>query len=111
MAPTKLKRLVNLLTSLHALHNLHKAYKKALKKKRGCYMRANRNRSTGGEFNSIFGDILKCQNMEQNLITEFFRMDNFRFEKLLSLVEDRLQHQQTHISPIFPRHRLAITLR
>lgn len=58
-----------------------------------------------------FQHIEKIGAIDPNLYVKEFRMTKALFDKLLSLLSNKLIHGANHRSPILPAERLAITLK
>ena len=68
----------------------------------------NRLRMDKGEFRNLVRDL---RNMDEDTHFKYFRMNKDLFENLLGKIRSELARKNTHIIPITPAERLAITLR
>ena len=68
----------------------------------------NRLRMDKGEFRNLVRDL---RNMDEDTHFKYFRMNKDLFDNLLGKIRSELARKNTHIIPITPAERLAITLR
>ncbi|KAH7974588.1 hypothetical protein HPB49_017192 [Dermacentor silvarum] len=65
-------------------------------------------RRTASEYHQLVQE-LRQKDPEYHL--KYFRMTKASFDKLLSLLYDRIIHPPNHRNPICPAERLAVTIR
>lgn len=83
--------------------------KRRKRRKIRSYVRAiNLRRMLDGEFQKL---VMPMRTLYPEEHFAYFRMTPARFDDLLRRVEPYLHHPPTHLMPITPMHRLAITLR
>lgn len=87
---------------------LRQLSKKKARKRRWYVREVNRKRLRTGQYHTL---VKELERKDPEWYFRYFRMSPSRFQELLGLVRSHLLTKGTHINPIGPAERLALTLR